>query len=236
MMVQLQLFSALIGMLLIKSQGYLGRSLGDPGWKRSVRVGEAGMREVAAYLLDRGFARVPTSVLVRARHPIFCYASMVASVRASFHDLSSIGRTHNQTDNLPMKLGSLQEFVPHDCDTTELGPSRFSAKDVHRIGILDIRLFNTDRHAGNMLVRASKESSSNLLSLQYELIPIDHGFCLPETLEAPYFEWLHWPQAMMPFGPEELQYIRELDIEVCTSNFKDRFHQLPGKCLTMFYV
>jgi len=24
------------------------------------------------------------------------------------------------------------------------------------------------------------------------LIPIDHGFCLPEALEPPYFEWLHW--------------------------------------------
>ena len=26
------------------------------------------------------------------------------------------------------------------------------------------------------------------------LAPIDHGFCLPEALEPPYFEWLHWPQ------------------------------------------
>jgi hypothetical protein len=25
-------------------------------------------------------------------------------------------------------------------------------RDVHRIGILDVRLFNTDRHAGNILV------------------------------------------------------------------------------------
>ena len=37
---------------------------------------------------------------------------------------------------LPMKLGSLQEFVHHECDTSEMGPSRFSVKDVHRIGIL----------------------------------------------------------------------------------------------------
>ena len=34
-------------------KGYVGRSLGDPGWKPTVRVGEAAMREVAAYLLDR---------------------------------------------------------------------------------------------------------------------------------------------------------------------------------------
>lgn len=85
----------------------------------------------------------------------------------------------------------------------------------------DIRLFNTDRHAGNMLVRTSKDtmgSSVNLLSRmsdsQYELVPIDHGFCLPESLDAPYFEWLHWPQAMLPFSEEELEYIEKLDIEV----------------------
>ena len=26
------------------------------------------------------------------------------------------------------------------------------------------------------------------------LIPIDHGFCLPETLTTPCFEWRDWPQ------------------------------------------
>jgi len=40
-------------------KGYVGRNLGDPGWKSTVRVGEAAMREVAAYLLDHDhFAQV----------------------------------------------------------------------------------------------------------------------------------------------------------------------------------
>ena len=99
-------------------------------------------------------------------------------------------------------------------------------RDVQRIGIFDIRLFNTDRHAGNMLVRrppprASASSSvaapqrldgAALLELAaWELVPIDHGFALPEALEPPYFEWQHWPQAMLPFGREELDYIAALD-------------------------
>ncbi len=94
----------------------------------------------------------------------------------------------------------LQEYVNHDCDTSEMGASRFAARDVHRIGILDIRIWNTDRHAGNILVRRRRESSLGLSGLakldfsQLELVPIDHGFCLPESLEPPYFEWLHWPQ------------------------------------------
>jgi hypothetical protein len=44
---------------VLHCQGYVGRNLGDPGWKSTVRVGEAAMREVAAYLLDHDhFAQV----------------------------------------------------------------------------------------------------------------------------------------------------------------------------------
>jgi hypothetical protein len=80
---------------------------------------------------------------------------------------------------------------------------------VHRIGILDIRILNTDRHAGNLLVRKIGDGIGTFG--QVELIPIDHGLCLPETLEDPYFEWIHWPQASIPFSEEELAYIRDLD-------------------------
>ena len=52
----------------VAAQGFVGRALGDPGLKPTVRVGEAAMREVAAYLLDHErFARVPTTALVKAR-------------------------------------------------------------------------------------------------------------------------------------------------------------------------
>lgn len=66
-----------------------------------------------------------------------------------------------------------------------------------------------------MLVRSKADDPGprTLSSIHYELIPIDHGFCLPETLESAFFEWLHWPQAMLPFSPDELAYISSLDIE-----------------------
>ncbi|KAF5832392.1 phosphatidylinositol 3 and 4-kinase-domain-containing protein [Dunaliella salina] len=233
-------------------KGYVGRQLGDPGWKPTVRVGEAAMREVAAYLLDHdGWAKVPTSVLVRARHPIFCYNNRMSSVRASSLDLvakdAGVGEGGEESSSkvsqplMPMKLGSLQEFVWHDCDTSEMGTSRFSASDVHRIGILDIRLFNTDRHAGNMLVRMPRESSatdlkSRIADAKYELIPIDHGFCLPETFEAPYFEWLHWPQAMLPFSEEELAYIKRIDIEADKEILRKELPNLRPECLRVLEI
>ncbi|KAJ0042328.1 hypothetical protein Pint_18960 [Pistacia integerrima] len=76
------------------------------------------------------------------------------------------------------------------------------------VRILDVRIFNTDRHAGNLLVR-KLDGVGNFG--QVELIPIDHGLSLPETLEDHYFEWIHWPQASIPFSDDELDYIRKLD-------------------------
>lgn len=226
-------------------KGFVGRQLGEPGLKPTVRVGEAASREVAAYLLDHeGFAKVPHTVMVRMSHPIFHQNSSdetVASPRACPSDVASSQTneavsTENdldfeEEDELPLKLGSLQGFVAHECDSSEVGTSRFKKQDVHRIGILDIRLFNTDRHAGNILVRRVRRSLARLdgleanLNEEYDLIPIDHGFALPEGLEPPYFEWQHWPQAMMPFEEEDLQYIARLNPKADSELLR---RELPG--------
>ena len=58
-----------------------GRAMGAPGMKPSVRVGEAALREVAAYLLDRdGFAGVPPACLVKCYHPVLNYKVCTAQV------------------------------------------------------------------------------------------------------------------------------------------------------------
>ena len=208
-------------------QGFVGRALGEPGLKPTVRVGEAAIREVAAYLLDYDhFAQVPHTVLVKFTHPIFhvqvnkpssprlseaasasaietqSAASIESALSTSTSQLILARRASMEDSRSCSKLGSLQEFVAHDCDTSEIGTSMFSLQDVHRIAILDIRLFNTDRHAGNILVQRPTQDSSRLSALarlnrpQCRLLPIDHGFCLPEALEPPFFEWLHWPQVI----------------------------------------
>ncbi|CAH8360375.1 unnamed protein product [Eruca vesicaria subsp. sativa] len=162
-----------------------GLMLGQPGLKRSIRVGESGIREVAAYLLDhQGFSSVPPTALVRISH-------------VPFHG--------NEAAD---KVASLQRYVGHDFDAGELGPGSFTVGSVHRIGILDVRVLNLDRHAGNMLVKKVHDQDGVGAG---ELVPIDHGLCLPECLDDPYFEWLNWPQASVPFTDAELQYISNLD-------------------------
>ncbi|KAL0337880.1 UNVERIFIED_CONTAM: Phosphatidylinositol 4-kinase gamma 8 [Sesamum calycinum] len=143
-------------------KGYNGRMLGQPGMKGSIRIGETGLRESAAYLLDHGgFAGVPPTALVEFSHVQFNSNSSGSNSSPLF------------------KIASLQRFVDHDSDAGDMGPSTFSVADVHHIGILDIRLMNLDRHAGNILVRKQNESYGRG---DAELVPIDHGYCLPESL------------------------------------------------------
>ncbi|XP_010554739.1 PREDICTED: phosphatidylinositol 4-kinase gamma 1-like [Tarenaya hassleriana] len=175
-------------------KGSGGLMLGQLGMKRSVRVGETGIRELAAYLLDhQGFAGIPDTALVRISH-------------VPFHVSDAF-----PFSTMPYKVASLQRFVGHDFDAGELGPGSFSVASVHRIGILDVRVLNLDRHAGNMLVRRCDQGVGHNRVGAAELVPIDHGLCLPECLDDPYFEWLNWPQASVPFTDSELQYISNLD-------------------------
>ncbi|XP_043716003.1 phosphatidylinositol 4-kinase gamma 7 [Telopea speciosissima] len=177
-------------------KGFVGKALGQPGLKRSVRVGETAIREVAAYLLDSDhFASVPATALVKITHSIF-------------HVNEGVNGTKSDGKKQVSKIASFQQFIPHDFDASDHGTSSFPVAAVHRIGILDVRIFNTDRHGGNLLVR--KLDGVGRFG-QVELIPIDHGLCLPESLEDPYFEWIHWPQASIPFSEDELEYIANLD-------------------------
>ncbi|KAJ4769234.1 phosphatidylinositol 4-kinase gamma-like protein [Rhynchospora pubera] len=145
---------------------------------------QAAAREAAAYLLDHeGFAGVPPTTVIKISHPVLHKTSAVTA--------------------------SVQRFVPNISDSSEMGPSMFVTEKVHRIGILDIRLYNIDRHTGNMLVKRRPNTTNPMKS--FDLVPIDHELCLPEKLDVPYFEWLHWPCALINFSTFKVNYIDSLD-------------------------
>ena len=164
-------------------RGYTKRNaiLGDtlhpvqPGF----RIGNGAFRERAAYVLDvlyHHYSNVPpTCITTLQLHP----------------------------DANP-SCGSLQQFIAAQGTAEDWGYSTFKVDQVHKIALLDIRLFNADRHAGNILI-TSKE----------EMIPIDHGFCLPaiDRLQSARFEWLRWPQSRAPLGPRAKDYIANMNIE-----------------------
>ncbi|CAN1244344.1 Phosphatidylinositol 4-kinase gamma 5 [Linum perenne] len=131
------------------------------------------------------------------------------------------------------KIASLQRYIPHDFDASDYGTSSFPVAAVHRIGILDVRILNTDRHAGNLLVR--KLDGIGRFG-QVELFPIDHGLCLPENLENPYFEWIHWPQASIPFSDDELDYISKLDPFRDSDMLRRELPMIREACLRILVV
>lgn len=105
------------------------------------------------------------------------------------------------------KTGSLQRFVKNHGCAHDFGPGVFHTRQVHKVGILDIQILNMDRHLGNLLVRKLPRGRGA------ELIPIDHGFSLPDSLQGATFDWLMWPQCKRPFDKETLQVIESIDVE-----------------------
>ncbi|XP_028779812.1 phosphatidylinositol 4-kinase gamma 4 [Neltuma alba] len=189
-------------------------SLDGEGLKKGTRVGQGAFREVAAYILDhpisgrrlffgdkKGFAGVPPTVLVKCLHDGF-----------------------NNHGDLTAKIGSLQMFMENNGSCEDMGPGAFPVKEVHKISVLDIRLANADRHAGNILIGAEGENDGA------ELIPIDHGYCLPTSFEDCTFEWLYWPQARQPYSPETIDYIKSLDAEEDIALLKFHGWDLPIEC------
>lgn len=147
--------------------------------RKGIIPGDGALRETAAYLLDRGWAGVPPTTMLEIRHPVF---------------------------GPGCKVGSVQEWIHNSEAAGSFGPSLFSTADVHRIGILDVRTLNTDRHDGNILCTSSADG-------KLKLIPIDHGFVLPAEPGEAFFDWLNWPQTRQPFSADELEYIARIDIE-----------------------
>eukprot|EP01105_Mastigella_eilhardi_P013681 TRINITY_DN3111_c0_g3_i1.p1 TRINITY_DN3111_c0_g3~~TRINITY_DN3111_c0_g3_i1.p1 ORF type:complete len:420 (+),score=81.04 TRINITY_DN3111_c0_g3_i1:889-2148(+) len=93
--------------------------------------GEGALKEVLAFLIDKEhFAGVPPTVLMEMGWP-----------------------------GKPRQLGSVQQFVEHGgmC-AWDVGPQGFSADEVHAIALLDLRLCNTDRHGGNILLAPASYS------------------------------------------------------------------------------
>lgn len=251
-------------------KGWNSRSMSDPGMKPSVRVGEAALREVAAFLLDHdGFAGVPPACLVAVSHQHLNYTAQPAAHSfdvPSAEPIAALSPLHESADALAthsaaissdspvstpadsrlttpavpggVKLGSLQAFAEHTCDANDITSSRFSADSIHRVGILDVRLLNLDRHAGNLLVAEAPRngSSGGGPAPLHKLIPIDHGYALPEALDDPYFEWQYWPQASVPFSPEVKAYVEALDGPADVAMLRERLPALRPECLRCLLV
>jgi len=178
--------------------------------KPGLLYGEGYLKEIAASLLDKDhFHGVPTTVLFCVRNPVI-----------------------QGTETSGPKMGSLQQYVNHSCTAEDVGWSSFPVDEVHKIGILDCRLLNNDRHLGNILV-VKKELAVSPFSLRSScrLVPIDHGLCLPSSLSGAYFEWLSFPQSKQPFSKPMLEHIEKLNVDSDIQMLQKQLPSLRKECL-----
>ena len=163
------------------NKGYSAKDVAEG--KVGFEPGKGYIREVVAYKLDKSFAKVPETIVLETPS-------------------AKLGRSSSND----IVKGSAQRFVANNGQSWDFGPARFTEESVRRIGIMDLRMLNCDRHGGNMLLVSSKDSDLS------DLIPIDHGYCFPTSLADLDFEWQFWKQAKSAFSDEELKYVADIDI------------------------
>lgn len=123
------------------------------------------------------------------------------------------------------KVGSMQQFVSSIGPIENFSENLFSADEVHKIAIFDLRICNLDRNACNILVQPTTEGG-------HRLIPIDHGLTIPDSLEICSYDlaWLSFDQASQPFSQRSLDYISKLDADADISFLEKNFSFRP-ECL-----
>lgn len=189
-------------------------------------AGEGAYKEVAAYLLDHDrFARVPQTALATCQFSsdvpeknksvkhIIAHSILTNGGDEVFEDdvieKSTVETTYSLGSRMRTKMGALQVFMKNEGDADDFGPGVFDKEQVHRIAILDIRTLNHDRHGGNILV--TKSTSPNR---RYNLVPIDHGYILPEFVQSiPWPVWMDWPMIREPLSARVKNYIAHLDAD-----------------------
>jgi len=121
----------------------------------------------------------------------------------------------------PVKIGSFQEFKENDGNVEDIGSSNFPVEEVHKIAAFDIRVFNSDRHYGNILYREDTDVETG--ETVFHLIPIDHGYILPNNLLEASFCWQNWSQVKKPMSERTKSYISKLDAEKDIELLKSKF-------------
>jgi len=204
-------------------RGYIKHIDSDESLREGILPGEACLREVAAFLLDHGgFSGVPMTTLAEATHPSAFNTNgklLKLSEGGASVGSHSLNPQSPATSALKKKVGSFQEFVKSECTMDDLGPSKISADEIHKIAILDIRLMNADRNSANILCKRNRDNS-------IELVPIDHGYGLRDVCDVSWMDWcwLDWPQLKQPLSEKSRDYILGLDINADAAMLKEQLN------------
>eukprot|EP00948_MAST-09A_sp_MAST-9A-sp1_P002411 g2411.t1 len=140
--------------------------LGELAAERGIHAGSACYREVAAFLIDHEANEragtvylklgVPPTVLAELTHPGLSFIANGSTTRTAAKNILGNNRSHHA------KLGALQEFIQSTWTGTDFPRSlrgTLSVETVQKLAIFDIRMLNTDRNEGNLLIVENDNSN-----------------------------------------------------------------------------
>lgn len=113
----------------------------------------------------------------------------------------------SSSENPPL-ISSAQVFMP-ECKTyINFDLEKISNREMHKL-VIDLIIFNTDRHLNNILFR--------MVNNEIKVILIDHGSTLPipsvASLKRAKFEWMVFDQFNDPLDTDYADKITALDID-----------------------
>jgi len=147
--------------------------------KEGIEVETASRREVAAHLLFS--KQIPPTAWVTLKSSLFASSRGGAPV---------------------VEEGSLQLFIRNARPWSSVSDKNGIQADIRDIALIDITLFNADRHGNNLFVKEGK------------LIPIDHGCILPANCATgARFCWYHELPLEQMFSEEQRTTIEKIDLE-----------------------
>jgi Phosphatidylinositol 3- and 4-kinase len=223
-------------------KGYSSLS-GEGGLRPYFKPGQGCLREVAAYVFDvDNFCGVPPTTLVHCEHPVFNYPR------------AKNGAAHRMFP----KLGSLQKFIHgesfEDIGASKLSDFevqkialldlRILNGDRNSNNILAVRKFPspgpTRRNSDvgltdDVLLNLSddefdaNDSHLNVIGgIEFELVPIDHGYAFPPKLAINDYDWtwFNYPQLGRDVVPEIREYMLQLDIDVVVRRLQEAVSEI----------
>lgn len=180
--------------------------------RRGIEMGMGALREEAAFVIDRtsgGQAYVPTTARASIEERgVRKKGSVQQFVEGSIGPVEDFG--------MPRELQSAEAFVGLD--------------NAQAIACFDIRIFNTDRHPGNLLLAGPRP---------HKIVCIDHGCVLPAwwALESSRFDaWLDWPHVRAPPSPSTMNLVRQVGATLTISVQELEKLGLPQQAIWTFEI